>query len=50
MAEGVLLDIAKYVPKNLGSRALDKIASAWGFKARLEKPQEHDQQHQKHTI
>ncbi|XP_057250613.1 putative disease resistance protein RGA1 [Beta vulgaris subsp. vulgaris] len=37
MAEAVLFGVAEEVLKNLGSTALDDIASAWGFKARLEK-------------
>ncbi|XP_021768140.1 disease resistance protein RGA2-like [Chenopodium quinoa] len=37
MAEAVLFGIAEEVLKNLGSTAVNEIASAWGFKARLEK-------------
>uniref|UniRef100_A0A803LU46 Uncharacterized protein n=1 Tax=Chenopodium quinoa TaxID=63459 RepID=A0A803LU46_CHEQI len=37
MADSVLYGIAQEVLKNLGSTALTEIASAWGFKARLEK-------------
>jgi len=37
MAEGVLLNLAEDILKNLGSRALAEIASAWGFKGQLEK-------------
>ncbi|CAO2819586.1 unnamed protein product [Amaranthus hypochondriacus] len=37
MAESVLFGIAQELLKNLGSAALDEIASAWGFKARIEK-------------
>ncbi|XP_056686648.1 putative disease resistance protein RGA3 [Spinacia oleracea] len=36
MAEGVLFCIAEEILKNLGSRAIDEIASVWGFKDRLE--------------
>ncbi|XP_021768539.1 putative disease resistance protein RGA1 [Chenopodium quinoa] len=37
MAEVVVFGIAEEVLKSLGSKALAEIASAWGFKARLEK-------------
>uniref|UniRef100_A0A7C8ZH64 Disease resistance N-terminal domain-containing protein n=1 Tax=Opuntia streptacantha TaxID=393608 RepID=A0A7C8ZH64_OPUST len=37
MAAAVLFSIAEDILKNLRSRALNKIASAWGFKSQLEK-------------
>ncbi|XP_021768158.1 putative disease resistance protein RGA3 [Chenopodium quinoa] len=37
MAEGILFGIAEEIIKNLGTRAIDEIVSAWGFKHRLEK-------------
>ncbi|KAL2901482.1 putative disease resistance protein RGA3 [Bienertia sinuspersici] len=37
MAESVLFGIAQEVLKNLGSAALNEIASAWGYKAQLNK-------------
>ena len=37
MAEGVRCNVAEDILKNLGSRALGVIPSAWGFKSQLEK-------------
>ncbi|GMH24642.1 hypothetical protein Nepgr_026485 [Nepenthes gracilis] len=37
MAEAVLFNIAEALLKNLGSKALEEIASAWGFEDQLEK-------------
>jgi len=37
MAEGILFNVVQDILKNLGSKALNEIASAWGFKAQLEK-------------
>uniref|UniRef100_A0A803LU60 Disease resistance N-terminal domain-containing protein n=1 Tax=Chenopodium quinoa TaxID=63459 RepID=A0A803LU60_CHEQI len=36
MAEAIVFGIAEEVLKNLGSKALAEIASAWGFKDQLE--------------
>ncbi|GAB2282540.1 hypothetical protein Dimus_017081 [Dionaea muscipula] len=37
MAEAVLVNIAESLLKNLGSKALEEVAAAWGFKDQLEK-------------
>ncbi|XP_056688887.1 putative disease resistance protein RGA4 [Spinacia oleracea] len=37
MAEAALFGIAEEILKNVGSTAIDEIASAWGFKSQLEK-------------
>uniref|UniRef100_A0A803LU62 Uncharacterized protein n=1 Tax=Chenopodium quinoa TaxID=63459 RepID=A0A803LU62_CHEQI len=37
MAEAIVFGIAEEVLKSLGSKALAEVASAWGFKAQLEK-------------
>ncbi|GAB2303379.1 hypothetical protein Dimus_037370, partial [Dionaea muscipula] len=37
MAEAMLFNITESLIKKLGSKALEEIAAAWGFKDQLEK-------------